>query len=684
MTDTTRVPPPECCGEGSDGVHDSLLEFNAHVLALAAAPGTPPLERARFLAIMTHNLDEFFTVRVAELKLRVADENDAAQSPFDWPDPTVHIDIERATAAADRAAALVDEARTYLRERVKPELAREGIRLARWSELTDAARASASAYFDTHVAPAIPSLVLGGPVVPHLWSLCRALVLAPAGGRPGQLAVVPVPRALPRFVDLDGIYITIEELIRAHVGTAAEPVVAYEMRVTRAADERSRVTHDGDWVRTAEALVARRELAPVVRLEVDAAMPQSLRAGLVGYFRGESPAARALGDAEVHEIDPPPTSLDALDEIAGLPRPELSYPGFPRRDPLGGAPLFETVAAGDVVAHYPYDDFDAVTLRLLAEAAVDPAVRRIQITIYRTDGHSPVIAALVRARAAGKDVVVLIELMARFDEIRNLHFTRVLEAAGCTVVHAPPDLKVHAKVILIDRDDRPYGYVSTGNFNAFTGRLYTDFAMLSARPEFCGELRRLFDHLRAGEVGEGYTHLLVSPYEMRDRFLALIADQAALGAAGRIRAKLNGLDDPEMIAALYAASDAGVRIELVVRGLCTLRPGVAGLSERIRVVSLVGRFLEHGRIYAFGDGDATAYWIGSADWRARNLTRRVEVAAPVVDRAACARLEWTLQSELADPTAWVLRPDGSYVTAIEAGAPAGPSTQERIIKSLLL
>jgi polyphosphate kinase len=669
---TVTALPPECCGEGSDGVHDSLLEFNAHVLVLAAAPETPVLERARFLAILSHNLDEFFTVRVAELKLRVADEHagtgEDGESPFDWADPTMHIDLARAAAAAERAAALLKAARRYFQTSVAPELARAGIRLLTWDALSERGRAMASAAYSAAVLPTVDGERL---LVPHLASLSRSVVVASVGEEPAWFAVVPVARTLPRFVATGDGWVAIEELVAAQVDASR---VGYVMRVTRAADERSWAAHgESGGVSGAESLVMRRGLAPVVRLEVDARMPAALREALVGYFRGESAAARTLGDAEVHEIDPPPTtSLDALDQIANMARPELSYPDIPRRDPVGGAPWYEAIAAGDVMAHYPYDDFDAVTRRFFLEAAADPAVRRVQATLYRTDSRSPVVDALMRASRAGKEVTVLVELMARFDETWNVHFTRILEAVGCRVIHAPRGLKVHGKVALVDRDDRPYGFVSTGNLNAVTGRLYTDFALVSARAELCDELRRLFGELREGEVGTGYSHLVVSPREMRDRFLALIAGEAA-----RIRVKLNGLDDPAIIAALYAAAERGVRVDMVVRGLCTLRP-----REGIRVVSLVGRFLEHGRIYAFGDGDETRYWIGSADWRARNLSRRVEVAVPVVEASARARLGWTLDAELADPTAWVLRGDGSYVRATDDGVPPGPSTQDQLIAAL--
>jgi polyphosphate kinase len=372
----------------------------------------------------------------------------------------------------------------------------------------------------------------------------------------------------------------------------------------------------------------------------------------------------------VYEADGP-LDLGGLGELAGgAVHPDLDYPPFTPRDPFAGARgVFDVLDRGDVLVHHPDDSFSASVERFIAEAADDPDVAAIKLTLYRPGGPSRIAEALRRAAAGGKDVSVFVELKARFDEELNIGWAQSLEAAGIHVITGLATLKIHAKVALVVRRaagrTRRYAHVGSGNYNPDTARLYTDVGLLTADDGITEELHALFNELTGSSrpPQAAFRRLLVAPTDMLDRFLALIAreaDHARAGRGGRIRAKLNGLADCTVIGALYRAAQAGVEIDLVVRGICMLRPGIPGLSERIRVVSVLGRFLEHARIYHFANAGAPEYYIGSADWRPRNLRRRVEVITPVDDPAARARLDRILELELAEPGAWSLESDGSY------------------------
>jgi polyphosphate kinase len=680
-----------------DDTHDTLLEFNAHVLALAQHPRTPLCERARFLAILGGNLDEFFTVHVGEAKAWLAGKG-AFEPDFTDTDggigargSDIQSLIHDTMLAAKGAGSLLFRGREWFRSSCRPAFAEVGIRLLRWTELSDASRAEAERYFAEHVRPVFAS---PSEEFPHLPSLGLALVVVSPDDR---LYVVPIPPSLPRAIALHPgeEYMAMEELVLLHATTlcpAAGPdAKAFVIRITRASDTRLGKRPNGDPVSAAEALLARREVAPVVRLEVNCSMPRAIRQRLLTSFRAEAQAVgvggATLDACDVFETDGPVVSLDALNAVASIARDDLLYPSFRARVPIPASrPIWDRLRESDVFVHFPYDAFSASIGRLLDDAADDPTVTAVRCSIYRTDRDSRVIAALARAARAGKDVAVVVELMARFDERPNLHWSKALTDAGCRVVHAPAGLKVHGKIgAVIRREDgglATYGFVSTGNLNTGTSAHYTDFALLTARPEVVAEILAVFDQLAEGHVVGGFTHLLVSPTTMRGPLISLIGREASRGAAGLIRAKLNGLDDQEIIGALYTASQAGARVDLLVRGLCTLRPGIPGRSERITVSSIVGRFLEHGRIYAFGGGDGAPcdYWIGSADWRMRNLTHRVEVAAPIVDAEARDRVEEVLHAELNDPTRWIMRSDGSY--SQDPAAASAEGTQDRFVARL--
>jgi len=392
-------------------------------------------------------------------------------------------------------------------------------------------------------------------------------------------------------------------------------------------------------------------------------------------FEGGAGGA-AVGDLVIHEVAGLMACGD-LRQLAALPVAGEAFPPFAGRDPLPpGRSLWALLRERDRLVHHPYDDFGATVLRMLGDAADDPEVVSIKLTLYRTGERSPVVGALLRAAASGKEVVASVELKASYDEARNIAWVRQLEQAGAQVVYGVVGLKNHAKVALVARREggeiHRYAHVGTGNYNATTARFYTDLGLMTADPAIADDLGDLFNQLTGTSAAPGAAlrRLLVAPEHLRVALLAKIAreaEHARAGGSGRIRAKLNGLDDPEIIRALYAAASGGVEIDLLIRGLCTLKPGVPGMSERVRVSSLVGRFLEHARIYHFANGGDDDYLIASADWRSRNLRRRVEVAAPVLDAVARDRLARILDQELRDPSAWVLGPDGGYRRRSDTG-----------------
>jgi polyphosphate kinase len=667
------------------GLHDTVIEFNRHVLALATDAATPPLERLRFLAVLGRNLDEFYAVHVGEAMTRLA------HMPTHDPDalPLAGNAVQHIASAADGAATLSRAAHAVLWERVRPALARRGVQLRRWSQLPGDTQRIGADWVAEHVVSRIQLPDHDArTALPHVPAFALALVINERDGR-GRTLVIPLPEHLPGWIDLRGTgdFVATEELVRANWAAIARSTAtaadAFIIRVTRTIDARADGGAAFDPRAVVRAILARRPFAPVVRLEVGDEMPRALQTTLMALFRAESSVAVSMAAAHIVPTPSAPTALTSLDDLADLPRSQLHYPVLSAATPPAPTSLFAELQRQDRLVHFPLDAFADTIGRFLTDAAADPRVTHIYTTLYRTDSDAEIVDTWIRARQAGKEVFVLVELMARQDEAHNLRMAERLEAAGCTVVHAPRGLKVHGKVGLVVRRVsgavERYAFVSTGNLNPSTARHYTDFALMSTRAELVNDVQRLFGELIAHEVRGEYEHLLVSPLDFRQRLLALIAEEASYGSRGLVRAKINGLDDAELITALYAASSAGTPIELVVRGLCTLRPGILGQSEHIRVVSILGRFLEHGRIYAFGRGLATRYWIGSADWRLRNLSRRVEVAAPVLEPVAAARLEHILTTQLADPQAWQLRPDGSYVRRRRHGSGRERATQDALV-----
>jgi polyphosphate kinase len=681
-----QEPRPNGSDAGVDAAHPrrflnrelSLLDFNQRVLALAEDASLPLLERAKFLAIFSQNLDQFFQVRVAGLQAQ-ADAEVGSLSP-DGQTPR-----EQLAAIQSRVLELVTLAQELFLKDLVPALGAVGIRFSDWSDLDDADRRQLSRRFEEQIFPVLTPLLVDPahpfPYISNL-SLNLAVVLRDPASGVHHFARVKVPSILPRFlVPPDGdCFVPIEQVIAAHLETlfpGTHVVAHYPFRVTRDANLSIEEGAE-DLLEAIESGLRRRQrMNAVVRLEIDASISRHVRELLT----------EELEPDVVHSVKGP-LDLGGLWKIHALDRPELKDRPFAPVTPprlvgdLGdGAPsLFDVLREGDLLVHHPYESFDSSFGRFLAQAAADPAVLAIKLTLYRTSGaQNSIVRNLIRAAEEDKQVVVLVELKARFDEETNIDWARTLERAGIHVVYGLVGLKTHAKIALVVRQEeggiRRYCHVGTGNYHPGTARLYEDLGLFSGDPELGADLTQLFNHLTGFSRPQRYRKLLVAPSGLRAGILEEIEEEIA-APDGRIVCKLNSLADPEIIDALYRASQRGVEIDLVVRGVCCLRPGAPGLSERIRVRSILGRFLEHSRIYRFGSpARGMRYWFGSADLMPRNLDQRVETLVRVDDPALAARLEEILAVNLApDALAWELGPDGRWT---RVPGPTGSSTQER-------
>jgi polyphosphate kinase len=682
--DTTELP------EGSLlNMELSVLAFNRRVLGLAEDERVPLLERLRFVAIFGANMDEFFRVRVAGFKRQVA--LGSGKATIDGATPQEQLD-----AIGVRSRRLLDRAYALLRGTLLPALGDHDIRIVRLHELTRSEMEMVRGYWTRDVHPVVMPLTAGpGHPFPHVRNLRPALAALLRDPRTGErrLGMVELPDGLPRFVRLPESrrFIPVEEVIRASLPTlypGMDVDTAFAFRVTRSAELHLDRAQVEDLLHAVEEQVRKRRFRPVVRLEVEQGMPGVVRNMLLRELQYEVPGqVAALGDEDVYPVEGL-IDLRALRELADAESEasDLFYPPAPPpHEPLDPERnVFEQLREGPVLVSFPGDSFRGTVERLVVDAAEDPDVLSIKLALYRTNSRSRIVEALSRAAAAGKQVVALVELTARFDELSNIQWARHLRAYGIHVIYGMPGLKVHAKIALIVRQEpagiRRYAYIGTGNLNASTAAFYTDLGLMSADAELGAELNEVFNTLTSGVLREDYQRLLVAPTTMRSRLVEMIdreAGHARGGGEGRITAKFNGLADREMIAALYRASRAGVQIDLLVRGICSLRPGVAGLSENIRVYSALGRYLEHERIFRFANGGEAEYYIGSGDWRTRNLSRRIEVAVPVVDAAHRARLDAILEHDLSRPDLWELGADGTYYQRPEPApresTPADPS-----------
>ncbi|HEU4527535.1 MAG TPA: polyphosphate kinase 1 [Actinomycetota bacterium] len=642
----------------------SWLEFDGRVLALAEDPDLPLLERVKFLAIFSRNLDEFFQVRVSGLREQVAAGVVTSKTP-DGLSPS-----EQLAEIRRRGAELIDRADAAIEE-LLPMLDKAGIRIVGLEDLDDEDAVFLRETFLQHVFPVLTPLSVDPahpfPYISNLSLNLAAIVRDPRTGL-NRFARVKVPPLLPRFTALpDGErFVPVEDVIAAHMDTlfpGMEIVSRHTFRVTRDADVEVEEDEAEDLLAAIEdVLWRRRRAASPVRLEVGRAMTPEVLDLLVRELdlqEDDVYVSRGLLD------------LGGLWALYEMDRPDLKdEPWTPVTQPRltveeGEPDLFAVLRAGDVLVHHPYDSFVTSVEAFLEQAAGDADVLAIKQTLYRTSAQeSPIIAALVRAAEAGKQVVALVELKARFDEQANITYARALEEAGVHVAYGVVGLKTHAKMSLVVRREeggiRRYGHVGTGNYNPTTAKLYEDLGLLTSDPDVGADLTDLFNLLTGYSRQREYRRLLVAPHDLRPKLLKLIRREAR--PHGKIVMKMNSLADAEMIDALYAAAQAGADVDLVVRGICCLRPGVPGLSDRIRVRSLVGRYLEHSRVFRFGRR-STGYdhYLGSADLMVRNLDRRVEALVPVLDPGLKRRLDRMLKAALEDDAlAWKLGPDGTW------------------------
>ncbi|MBU6328914.1 MAG: RNA degradosome polyphosphate kinase [Acidobacteria bacterium] len=645
----------------------SWIDFDARVLALASNPSVPLLERLKFVAIFSQNLDEFFQVRVAGLKDQVA--AGLGNRTADGRSARTQLREIRERLQAERR-----RAEQLLLGELVPALAAVGVEFAAFADLDDEDREHLREFFHERIFPVLTPLAVDpGHPFPYIsdLSLNLAVVVNDPVSGDQRFARVKVPTLLDRFVALpDGRrFVPLEEIIAAHLGVLFPGMDLgphYAFRVTRNADLTLEEEEADDLLEAVELELRRRRFGRAVRLEVDERVSAEILALLV----------RELDlDPEDVYLCSGPIDLGGLMSVQRIDRPDLKDdPWLPitQERLVGDAPdepadFFAAIRQGDVLLHHPYESFSTSVEEFIRQASRDPKVLAIKLTLYRTSSDTSIITSLVRAAERGKQVAALVELKARFDEKKNIGWARELENAGVHVVYGLKGLKIHTKTTLVVREDddgiRRYSHVGTGNYNPKTARLYDDLGLLTCDPDIGSDLTQLFNLLTGFARDPHFTKLLVAPQAVRPGIEALIAAETAHGAEGRIVLKMNSLVDPALIDSLYAASRAGVSIDLIVRGICCLRPGVPGLSENIRVRSIVGRYLEHSRIYHFGHGSdgEPLYYIGSADLMPRNLDRRVEALVPIEDEALRRRLEQIIDVQLADDRlAWELGPDSTW------------------------
>lgn len=610
----------------------SWLEFNQRVLAEAHDPRNPLLERVKFLAITASNLDEFYTKRVGWMKRVLA--TDPRATTVDGLTM-----LEQRDLVIERCVAMRRELDATWKQ-LAPVLAEHGIRIARFEELEQDARERLRAYFEQAIFPVLTPLVVD-PAHPFPFISSGSLSLALNVRHPGtgqdRFARVKVPGNRPRFVDAgEGRFVPLEDVIAAHAGMlfpGMETTEWHALRVIRSAEMGSPGEEADDLLELIESALRRRRLAEAVSLEVTGTLPPGRLELLLEELQ--------LSESDVYFSDGP-LGLHDLFQMASLPIAELSDPPFTPAVPSlfqgtgDAASLFASIKERDILVHHPYESFDATVVRFVEEAAEDPAVLAIKQTMYRTSPDSPILEALIEAAGRGKQVAVLVELTARFDEANNIEWARKLESAGVHVAYGIPELKIHSKICLVVREEPTgvtmYSHIGTGNYNSRTARLYTDLGLFTADPRISADLVRIFNLLTGfGELTET-DELLAAPAGLRRQIISRIQREIANARAGRparIVFKMNALEDMECTRLLYEASQAGVKVDLIIRGICRLRPGLPGLSENVRVVSVIGRFLEHSRVYYFENGGEPEYYIGSADVMKRNLDERIEVLAPV-------------------------------------------------------
>ena len=657
----------------------SWLAFNERVIEEAEDTSHPLLERLKFLAISQTNLDEFFMIRVAGLRAQLSAE--VTERSVDGLTPGEQLDASRRAVKK-----MIQRQTRCLVDDLIPRLADAGITISPIASLDEARRALAGEYFRRTVFPVLTPLAFDpGHPFPFLSNLSLNVAAELKNPETGavQFARVKVPPMLPRLVPLRRIvlgkkkldpehadFVFLEDLIQANLADLFPGMTvlsSWLFRVTRDADIEIQEDEAGDLRATIEHELRQRRFGAVVRLEVAPKTPKKIRKLLVKQLE--------VQDEDVYEV-PGPLGAGDLLALARLDRKELKDAPFTPAVPAClavGRDIFAAIREQDVLLHHPYDSFSP-TIELIERAASDPKVLAIKMTLYRTNPDSPFIPALIRAAEQGKQVAVLVELKARFDEENNIEWANALEEAGVHVVYGVVGLKTHAKIALVVRREkdeiRRYVHLSTGNYNSLTAKVYTDLALLTARPEFGDDATELFNSLTGCSLRASYQRLVIAPRDLHRRSIEWIERETKNARDGKpagIKAKMNALLDPAVIRALYEASQAGVPIDLAVRGVCSLRPGLAGVSESVRVRSVVGRFLEHSRIFAFENGGRPEVYLSSADWMPRNFFRRVEVAFPLVDPTLARHAREILDDSLRDTArARELRSDGTYVRVAPA------------------
>jgi polyphosphate kinase len=667
----------------------SWLEFNRRVLEEAKDPSVPLLERLKFLAIFSCNLDEFFMVRVAGLKRR-------ANNSETTPDEVTG--VSTLTAISQKVHELAEEQHLCFLDTILPQLTAEGIHLLRPEEINREQEKFLEDYFRKTLYPIVTPLAIDpGHPFPYLAnrSLCLVVSLQPKDISPlphTELSIVHIPaQVVPRFIQLpskEGQYafVLLEDVLRQYLPRlyhGFDLLSTHAIRVTRDAEFALVRRRNEDLLMTIEQGIRERRMGDAVRLQYDPDLPKELLTQLMEELElsGEDlyPAKGFTAFTDLFQLYTAVNIPRLKDRI----QPALSLPSFGR-----GPDIWNTIRNGDVMIVHPYQSFDPVT-HFLEEAAEDPKVLAIKMTLYRVSPNSPIAQALLRAAEAGKEVSVLVELQARFDEEANITWARALEEVGVHVVYGLVGYKTHCKACLIVRQEadgiRRYCHLATGNYNVRTSGVYSDIGLFTCRESFGEDLTELFNLLTGYARPQKFHHLVLAPSGLREYFITLIrreAEQARAGQPARIIAKVNSLIDTAVIKELYDACQAGVQIDLIVRGMCSLRPSLDGVSEGIRVVSIVDRYLEHARIFYFQNGGNDTFLLASADWMPRNFDRRIEIAFPVIDPRLQAKLKAFLELQLADTVkGWSMQPEGNYVRSLNKDLP-GLRFQERFYEIL--
>ncbi|HVT83170.1 MAG TPA: polyphosphate kinase 1, partial [Phycisphaerae bacterium] len=701
----------------------SWLEFNRRVLHEAMDTRTPLLERIKFLAIYSSNSDEFFMKRMGLLRRKIVQKS--VEYSHDGLTAEQHL-----RAVAQRVKALTREVVDLWTKVLRPALEAEGIFIRDYVELTPDQKAKADEYFRNQIFPVLTPLAVDPghpfPFISNLSLSIGVLLRQPSADPAAQsehlFARIKVPQVLSRWLTFQDaaapggkdtwIFMPIESLIEARLEAlfpGMEILEHQHFRVTRNAEVETEIEDPEDLLEVVQEELRARRFADTVRVQIASNMSAEMRQYLMEGLE--------VSEDSIYEIPEPLGKTDLMAIASTVHRPELKYPVWKPEVPPAlsdpAADIFALIRQNDILVHHPYESFDSSVERFILQAVQDPKVVAIKMTLYRTSGDSPFVAALARAAESGKQVAVLVELKARFDEERNIQWARTLEDAGAHVVYGVLGLKTHTKTALVVRREeipspastlpdangqsmqggvaaagggglRCYVHIATGNYNSKTAQLYTDLGLLTCRDDVCEDVVDLFAYLTGRSLKRDYRKLLVAPLTMRPRFIAMInreAENARVGKPARIIAKMNALEDVEVIQALYKASQAGVKIDLIVRGFCCLRPGVPSLSDNIRVQSVIGRFLEHSRIFCFHNDGHDEIFMGSGDWMNRNLSHRVEAAVPVEDAALQTRIKEILDILLSDNRqAWDLSPDGTWTQRVPAAGETEQSTHLRLME----